>query len=290
MQGARGARRPNCQSHLRSSGKRDQRRDREEAAVPFSPWYPGAVAGVLRLQRALLWVSELADLARQRAQRDGPPLGTLPEAAVALAKKHKLSGVAFTYNDPVVWIEYVHDVCAAFKQAGLYTAFITAGYMTEAALDYVAPVVEAFKFDLKAPDGARDGPGSPRSRTPHRRWPRRCVPKRSTAATWRWCPISCLGSTTTTRASRPWQGGCFDALGPKTPWHVTRFLPEFELSYLPPTPIKTLERAVVLGKARGSAVRVCGERPRTSGQGYHLSRRAVGPSSRGMSSGPRTYW
>ena len=40
----------------------------------------------------------------------------------------------------MVWIEYVHDVCAAFKEAGLYTAFITAAYMTEAALDYVAPV------------------------------------------------------------------------------------------------------------------------------------------------------
>ena len=78
-----------------------------------------------------------------------------PDEAVAMARKHKLAGVAFTYNDPVVWIEYVHDVCAAFKEAGLYTAFITAAYLTEAALDYVAPVVEAFKFDLKAatPEG-----------------------------------------------------------------------------------------------------------------------------------------
>ncbi len=78
-----------------------------------------------------------------------------PEEAVAMAVKHKLAGVAFTYNDPVVWIEYVHDVCVAFKEAGLYTAFITAAYLSEAALDYVAPVVDAFKFDLKAatPEG-----------------------------------------------------------------------------------------------------------------------------------------
>ncbi len=74
-----------------------------------------------------------------------------PEEALAMARKHKLAGVAFTYNDPVVWIEYVHDVCRLFKEAGLYTAFITAAYMSEAALDYVAPVVQAFKFDLKAP-------------------------------------------------------------------------------------------------------------------------------------------
>ena len=73
-----------------------------------------------------------------------------PDEAVAMARKHKLSGVVFTYNDPVVWIEYVHDVCVAFKAARLYTAFITAAYMTEAAVDYIGPVVDAFKFDLKA--------------------------------------------------------------------------------------------------------------------------------------------
>jgi pyruvate formate lyase activating enzyme len=42
-----------------------------------------------------------------------------------------------------------------------------------------------------------------------------------------------------------------DEFGPHTPWHVTRFLPDFELSYLPATPIKTLERGMALGKAAG---------------------------------------
>ncbi len=42
-----------------------------------------------------------------------------------------------------------------------------------------------------------------------------------------------------------------DRLGAGTPWHVTRFVPAFELSYLSPTPIKTLERAVRVGKSAG---------------------------------------
>ena len=42
-----------------------------------------------------------------------------------------------------------------------------------------------------------------------------------------------------------------DALGPDTPWHVTRFIPDFELSYLHPTPIRTLERAMAVGRAAG---------------------------------------
>jgi pyruvate formate lyase activating enzyme len=173
-----------------------------------------------------------------------------PEEAVAMARKHKLAGVAFTYNDPVVWIEYVHDVCLAFKEAGLYTAFITAGYLTEAALDYVGGVVDAFKFDLKAA-------------TPEQ-WARLTKvkdPNPAYAAAVRakevhGCHVEVVSNIVpqlndddiSLRAMANWVR---ENLGPGTPWHVTRFLPEFELSYLPPTPVKTLERGVSLGKTAG---------------------------------------
>jgi pyruvate formate lyase activating enzyme len=173
-----------------------------------------------------------------------------PADAVAMALKHKLAGVVFTYNDPVVWIEYVHDVCAAFRRAGLYTAFITAAYMTEAALDYVASVVQAFKFDLKA----------------------------ATAEGWSWlskvkdpapacsaavraskvhnCHVEVVSNIVPGLNDSPTQLASMarwvcENLGPATPWHVTRFLPDFELSYVAATPISVLERGVSLGKAAG---------------------------------------
>ena len=62
-----------------------------------------------------------------------------------------------------------------------------------------------------------------------------------------------------------------DRLGPNTPWHVTRFLPDFELTYLPPTPIKTLERGLELGKIGRAAVRLHRQRARTSGPRHDLS-------------------
>jgi pyruvate formate lyase activating enzyme len=173
-----------------------------------------------------------------------------PDEAVAMARKHKLSGVAFTYNDPVVWIEYVHDVCAAFKAAGMYTAFITAGYMTEAALDYVAPVIDAFKFDLKA--------GTPEGWA----WLSKVKdPAPALAAASRAKKVHGLhvevvsnivpGLNDTDEEFTAMAGWIRDELGPDTPWHVTRFIPDFELSYLTATPIKTLERAVTLGKVAG---------------------------------------
>jgi pyruvate formate lyase activating enzyme len=174
----------------------------------------------------------------------------VPDEAVAMARRHKLSGVAFTYNDPVVWIEYVHDVCEAFKAAGLYTAFITAAYVTEAALDYVASVVDAFKFDLKAPSA--EG------------WARLSKVKDPTPAFAMAVRAKELhglhvevvsnivpdlnDDDASLSAMARWVR---ENLGPRTPWHLTRFLPDFELSYLPPTPIKTLERGLSIGKAAG---------------------------------------
>ncbi len=173
-----------------------------------------------------------------------------PEEALAMARKHKLAGVAFTYNDPVVWIEYVHDVCSLFLEAGLYTAFITAAYLTEEALDYIAPVVQAFKFDLKAP--------TPQgwARLSKVKDPAPAEDAAVRAAKVHGCHVEVVSNVVPGLNDTPsdltamatW---VHDHLGPQTPWHVTRFLPDFELSYLPSTPISVLEKGVSLGKAAG---------------------------------------
>ncbi len=173
-----------------------------------------------------------------------------PDAAVALARRHKLSGVAFTYNDPAVWIEYVHDVCAAFREAGLYTVLVTAGYLTEAAVDFVGPVVEAFKFDLKAANAEGW------ARMTKVKDPAPALAAAVRAKEKHGCHVEVVsnlvpGVNDDDASVRVMASWVCDALGPETPWHVTRFLPEFELSYLPATPIKTLERAVLLGKGEG---------------------------------------
>ncbi len=173
-----------------------------------------------------------------------------PDDALAMARKHKLAGVAFTYNDPVVWVEYVHDVCAAFREAGLYTAIITAGYISEVALDYVAPVVQAFKFDLKA--ATPEGWG----KLSKVKDPAPALEAAVRAATVHGCHVEVVSnivpglndSAEDLTAMAVWVR---DNLGPATPWHVTRFLPDFELSYLPATPISVLERGVSLGKQSG---------------------------------------
>jgi pyruvate formate lyase activating enzyme len=170
--------------------------------------------------------------------------------AVKMARKNKLAGVAFTYNEPVVWIEYVRDVCAAFLEAGLYTAFITAAYMSQEALDYVAPVVQAFKFDLKA--ATAEG----WARLSKVKDPAPAYAAAIRAREVHGCHVEVVSnivpglndSSEDMAAMAEWVAR---SLGADTPWHVTRFLPDFELSYLPPTPISVLERGLALGKKAG---------------------------------------
>lgn len=174
----------------------------------------------------------------------------LPDEAVAMARKHKLAGVAWTYNDPVVWIEYVRDVAVAFREAGLYTALITAGYMTPEAVDFVAPYLDAFKFDLKAP-----GPEG-WAQLSKVRDPAPALDAAVRASRLHGCHVEVVsnivpglnddeGSLT---AMARW---VVDNLGPATPWHVTRFQPDFELTHLKPTPIRVLERGAAIGREAG---------------------------------------
>ena len=57
--------------------------------------------------------------------------------------------VAFTYNDPVIFLEYAVDVAAACREAGLKTVAVTAGYITADARKELFGVMDATNIDLK---------------------------------------------------------------------------------------------------------------------------------------------
>src|SRR5680860_1269170 len=170
--------------------------------------------------------------------------------AVSMARKHKLNGVVWTYNDPVVWIDYVTDVSLAFKRAGMFTAMVTAGYMTVEALDQVGPQIDAFRFDLKAP-GPRGWSWLTKVEDP--------APSLEAAIRAQdeyGCHVEVTsnivpGMNDDTASIKEMAAWVRDSLGKKTPWHLTRFFPDFELSYLGQTPVATLEEAVRLGKKEG---------------------------------------
>lgn len=59
-------------------------------------------------------------------------------------------GVAFTYNEPVIWYEFVRDVAIKAKERGLYTAMVSNGYVNSYPLNEITGFIDAFNIDLKA--------------------------------------------------------------------------------------------------------------------------------------------
>lgn len=59
-------------------------------------------------------------------------------------------GLAFTYNEPTIWFEYIRDVAVAVRNAGLKTVLVSNGYVNEAPLKEIIEFTDAFNIDLKA--------------------------------------------------------------------------------------------------------------------------------------------
>ena len=74
-----------------------------------------------------------------------------PENIVLLAKNRPDNiGVAFTYNEPVIWFEFVLDTAKLVKEAGLCNVMVTNGYINPKPLQELLPLMDAFSVDLKA--------------------------------------------------------------------------------------------------------------------------------------------
>ena len=72
-----------------------------------------------------------------------------PEMIAKTAKAHGCSAVAFTYNDPVIFLEYAVDVAQACREMGLRTVAVTAGYIGEKAREEFFRHMDAANVDLK---------------------------------------------------------------------------------------------------------------------------------------------
>jgi pyruvate formate lyase activating enzyme len=73
-----------------------------------------------------------------------------PEAFVAMAKQDGCPSVAFTYNEPTVFYEWMLAAAKAAKRAGLKTIVVTNGYITEEPLQKLLLHIDALNIDLKA--------------------------------------------------------------------------------------------------------------------------------------------
>ena len=73
-----------------------------------------------------------------------------PEDVVKLAIKHKTPSIAYTYNDPTIFGEYVIDISRIAREEGIRSVMVTAGYIDKEARKDVYQYIDAANVDLKA--------------------------------------------------------------------------------------------------------------------------------------------
>lgn len=171
-----------------------------------------------------------------------------PEAVVGAAGNRKAPIIAFTYNEPTVFTEYLLDIAEAARNRDLRSVLISCGYMNPEPLADMCRALDAVKIDLKGfdPDFYRKVCGAelaPVLRT-----------LKEIAARGVHLEIVNLVAPTLNDSEAmltrlvEWVAG---ELGPDVPIHFTRFHPDYRMRNLPPTPVATLERAYDLAKSKG---------------------------------------
>ncbi len=76
-----------------------------------------------------------------------------PQQLLQLAQKSKANssiGVAFTYNEPTIWYEYIMDTAVLLKEEDLQVVMVTNGYIEPEPLKHLLPYVDAMNIDVKA--------------------------------------------------------------------------------------------------------------------------------------------
>jgi len=73
-----------------------------------------------------------------------------PEELIAVCKKEKSFGIAYTYAEPFIWFDYLMDACRLAHENGLKNVFVTNGYVNPEPLDEILPHVDALNIDVKS--------------------------------------------------------------------------------------------------------------------------------------------
>lgn len=171
-----------------------------------------------------------------------------PEKIVAQAISAGCSSISYTYTEPTVFYEYAYDTAVLARRAGLRNIFVTNGYITEEALAFISPYLDAANIDLKGftPEFYRDVVSASLDEVLDsiRAYKRLGI----------WLELTTLvipGRNDSEDELGAIARFIADEIGVDTPWHVSRFHPAYKLTELRPTPVATLRKAREIGIAAG---------------------------------------
>lgn len=173
----------------------------------------------------------------------------LPEELAATAKQLGCMGIAFTYNDPVIFMEYAMDVADACHELGLKSVAVTAGYICAEPRAEFYSHMDAANVDLKG--------------FTEKFYKKICGGELGAVLetleylkheTDVWFEITNLlipGENDSSEEINAMTRWVAEHLGPDVPIHFSAFHPDWKMLDKPPTPPETLTRARDIALANG---------------------------------------
>jgi len=183
-------------------------------------------------------------------------------AAIEMAKNYHCAGIAWTYNEPTMWFEYTLDSAKLARENGLYTVYVTNGYMTGECLDEMKGLLDAANVDVKSFD----------EKTYKRVCGANLAPVLDSIERMRalgiWVEITTLVIPTVNDSEKELRdiARWIRSTDPTMPWHISAFYPSYKMTGLPPTPVKTIDRARQIGLAEGLRYVYTGNIPGDEGE------------------------
>ncbi len=164
-----------------------------------------------------------------------------PEDVVRLAKKYGTPSIAYTYNDPTIFGEYVIDISKLAREEGIKSVMVTAGYIDKDARKDVYKYIDAANVDLKA-----------FTEEFYRKLTLSHLNDVLDTLVWLkndtdvWIEITTLlipGENDSPDEIKEMVNWILQNLGDEVPLHFTAFHPDFKMRDKPPTPPSTLTMA-----------------------------------------------
>lgn len=194
-----------------------------------------------------------------------PAAGAAVHACTArdIAEAGERAGAALmvsTYNEPLITPEWARAVFEEAKPRGMLCGFVSNGFATPEALDFLLPALDVFKVDLKCFDAHRHGELGGRLAEVMDTLER-------LVAAGVWVEVVTLlvpGFNDDAEELRR-LAAFLHGLSPDIPWHVTAFTPQYRKKGARRTTADDLTRAWDIGKAAGLRHVYTGNLPRQTG-------------------------
>jgi pyruvate formate lyase activating enzyme len=188
---------------------------------------------------------EISQLPREGGRVAGREMTPLEVVKAAINSSSR--SISYTYTEPTIFFEFAHDTGRLAHDEGLKNIFVTNGFMTEEALEAASSWLDAANVDLK----------SLRDEFYKRHCGARLEPVLDTLRGMKergiWVEVTTLVIPTLNDDEGELRdiAAFVRSLGDDVPWHVSRFFPRYNVQNLPPTLVKTIDRALEIGREAG---------------------------------------